>query len=476
MPRRNAVQWLSSRQEAGRSSAQIRSNLLSRRQLLRFFGKAAVAGSALDLCGLARGGARGSKLAPAISEDPTYTHVMEQMERAGFRFFWEQANPATGLVKDRARGMGADTRTLGSIASTGFGLTALCIGDSRHYQPAERIKERVMTTLNFLRSRGPDKHGFFYHYMDVTTGERTGGSEVSPIDTAILLCGVLTCKEYFHDAQIARLAAEIYERVEWPWMLHGGATFSQGWTPEHGFFELRWDTYCELMMLYLLAMGSRTHPIPASSWNAWARPKMHYHGLTFIAADAPLFAHQFSHAWFDFRAKHDAFANYFENSVTATQAHKLFCLTLAGRFPDYSEKLWGISSSDSAHGYVAWGGPPPMGPIDGTVVPSAAAGSIAFLPKDTLAVLENIHEHYGANGGWTRYGFTDAFNPLTHWYDTDVVGIGLGISLLMAENYRTQLVWNTFMKNAEVKTAMRAAGFRPDVESSSSEAAGYDLR
>ena len=459
MPRRRAVQRPSGRHPAGGSSAQAGSKPLSRRRLLRLLGQAAIAGSALELYGLGGYGATGTKIAPASSEDLTDTQLMEQMERRGFQYFWEQANPETGLVKDRAKAIGVDTRTLASIAATGFGLTALCIGDSRRYQLPARIRDRVMATLRFFHSRAPGRNGFFYHYMDVNTGQRTGGSEVSPIDTAILLCGVLTCRAYFQDPEIEKLATEIYDRVEWPWMLDGGGTFSQGWTPERGFFRLRWDTYCELMMMYLLAMASRRHPIPASNWNAWARPTMSYHGMTYIVADAPLFAHQFSHAWFDFRAKHDGYANYFKNSATATQAHKLFCLSLADRFPDYSENLWGISSSDSADGYVAWGGPPPMGPIDGTVVPSAAAGSIPFLPRQTLAVLQNIHRTY-RNSGWTRYGFTDAFNPLTKWYDTDVVGIGLGISLLMAENSRTQLVWNTFMKSEEAQLGMTRAGLK----------------
>lgn len=244
--------------------------------------------------------------------------------------------------------------------------------------------------------------------------------------------------------------------------MNGQSTLSHGWTPEHGFLLSHWRSYSESMMLYLLAIGSRTYPIPASSWRAWVRPTLTYHGMTYITSKAPLFIHQFSHAWIDFRNKRDAFANYFINSVTATRAHKLFCLSLANQFPDYSDNLWGISSSDNPRDrdYAAWGGPPAMGPIDGTLVPSEAGGSILFLPEDTLAVLENIYDHFPA--AWTHYGFVNAFNPLTGWYDPDVVGIGLGIVGLMAENYRTQLVWKSFMKNSEINKAMVLVGFHPN--------------
>lgn len=164
-----------------------------------------------------------------------------------------------------------------------------------------------------------------------------------------------------------------------------------------------------------------------------------------------------THAWVDFRDKRDAYADYFANSVLATRAHKMFCLSLNGTFSDYTENLWGISSSDSQHGFQVWGGPPAIGPIDGTIVPSAAGGSIPFLPEDTISVLQNVQKHFP--DAWTRYGFVNAFNPLTGWYDPDVIGISLGIVALMAENYRSQLVWNTFMANPEVAKAMRLAGF-----------------
>jgi hypothetical protein len=171
-----------------------------------------------------------------------------------------------------------------------------------------------------------------------------------------------------------------------------------------------------------------------------------------------LFIHQYSQAWCDFRGKRDRYADYFQNSVTATEVHRRFCIELGKTFPDYSADLWGISASDSQHGYVVWGGPPEIGPIDGTVVPSAAGGSLPFLPAETLRVLKNIRKRYG-NDAWSRYGFVNAFNPLKKWFDTDVIAIDTGITMLMAENLRTGYVWNTFMKSPEAQRGFKRAGF-----------------
>jgi hypothetical protein len=391
---------------------------------------------------------------PPLNDD----QFLDEMERAIFLYFWEQASSATGQVKDRAFAAGNDTRTVSSIAATGFGLTALCIADQRGYMASSDIVTRVQTALDFLLNQMPNQNGFFYHFVDMNTGERVGNSEVSSVDSAILLCGVLTCRQHFQNQQIVDAATQIYQRIDWPWMLNGGSTFSQGWTPENGFLLSRWDTYAEMMMLYLLAIGADVNPIPASAWQAFARPTLTYQGLTYITnLSAPLFIHQYSHAWFDFRDLQDAYANYFDNSVTATQAHKLFCASLASQFSDYSNTDWGITASDSVNGYVAWGGPPEMGPIDGSLVPSATGGSIPFLSSDCIAALRDLQTRFPS--AWQRYSFVDAFNPLTGWYDTDAVGIALGITMLMAENQRTGFVWETFMKNPEAMNAMTAAGF-----------------
>ena len=392
---------------------------------------------------------------------PEEDAFLEEVERASFRYFWEQTNPYTGLIKDRSQADGPDARVVASIAATGFGLTALCIADHRGWEDRKKIRERVRNTLRFAHDRLKHQHGFFFHFLNMQTGDREFHSEVSSIDSAIFLCGALTCRAYFDDAEIRDLATKLYERVDWNWLLQSVKTLSMGWDPEGGFLKARWDSYNELMMIYLLGMGSPTHALPAETWDAWARPIFEYEGMRYIGAQAPLFVHQYSHAWFDFRGKRDKHANYFQNSVIVTKVHKRWCLGLAKQFPDYSEDLWGISASDSMHGYQAWGGPPPMGPIDGTIVPCAAAGSLPFLPQETIRVLRTIREKYGKKA-WRKYGFVDAFNPLKNWYNPDVLGIDLGITLLMAENARTGFVWEQFMKNESVQSGMARAGFRSE--------------
>ena len=389
----------------------------------------------------------------------TDEQLLDEIQRAAFDFFWNEASPATGQVKDRALANGNDLRRMSSIAATGFGLTSLCVADQRGYAKTANIAQRVKDTLRFLRNELPHVHGFFFHFIDMHSGQRWEKCELSSIDSSILLCGILTARQHFADQEIQDLAAKIYERVDWPWMLNGGQTLSMGWHPESGFLDARWDHYCELMMIYLLAVGSPTHPVSPETWSAWKRPVIRFQGLEYISGNDPLFTHQYSHAWFDFRNQRDAYADYFENSVKATKAHKLFCLSLRDRFPDYSADLWGITASDSKGGYTAWGGPPPLGPIDGSVVPCATGGSLPFLFEDCVRVLRTIRGRYG-NRAWRRYGFVDAFNPLTGWYDPDVIGIDLGITMLMAENHRTGYVWKTFMKNAEAQAAMKKVGFR----------------
>ena len=401
---------------------------------------------------------RQEKLGPPFQG--TDDQLLDEIERTSFEFFWNETNPTTGQVKDRALADGGGSETMSSIAATGFGLAALCIADRRSYRRGAEIADRVRTTLKFIFNRLPHQHGFFYHFVNMNTGARWEKAELSSIDSAILLCGVLTARQHFADQEIRNLATKIYERVEWPWMLNAGPTFSMGWHPESGFLDARWEHYCELMMIYLLAIGSPTHPVSPDTWKAWTRPTIKYEGIEYISGNDPLFTHQYSQAFFDFRNKRDAYADYFENSVKATKAHKLFCLSLRDRFPDYSEDLWGISASDFQGGYTAWGGPPQQGPIDGSVVPCAAGGSLPFLFPDCMRVLRTIRGPYGSKA-WTRYSFVDAFNPLTGWYDRDVLGIDLGITMLMAENYRTALIWETFMKNTEAQAAMKKVGFRP---------------
>ena len=398
-----------------------------------------------------------SNVTPQLAaEDDAF---LEELEKANFQYFWEQADPHSGLAKDRCHVRSEDHSVVASIAATGFALTALCIGQKRGYVSTQDAYARVLYTLRFLWKVMPNHRGFFYHFANVKTGERIWDSEISSIDTSMLLCGVLACRQHFHHPEITRLSSDIFDRVEWTWLSEDTTLLPHGWSPEAGFLPYRWDYYSELMMMYLLGLGSSTHPLPIEAWNGWKRLTFEYEGLRYIGSYAPLFIHQYSHAWFDLRGKRDKYADYFENSRIATEVHRRFCLELSKQFPDYNDDLWGITASDSENGYVVWGGPPEMGPIDGTVVPSAPAGSLVFMPQATLRVLKHMKNRYG-DRCWCRYGFVNAFNPLRNWYDADVVGIDTGITMIMAENLRTGFVWNTFMKNREAQKGLERAGFK----------------
>ena len=392
---------------------------------------------------------------------------LEDLQHRSFRFFWEQADPNTGLVLDRTRTDGTPTdenhRVIASIAATGFGLTALCIASEKHWIPRRAARLRVRNTLRFFAERALHEHGWFYHWMDYRTGERKWKSEISSIDTALLLAGILTAKQYFReDADLAKLARKIYERIDFPWMLNGHPTLlSMGWHPETGFIKARWDNYSEHPILYLMGIGSPTHPLRPDSWYAWQRNWYEYRGYRYLG-EVPLFTYQYSHAWVDFRNRREdrgEHINYFKNSRDATLAHRLFCIDLAKEFPGYGPDMWGISASDSAKGYVAWRGPPRDPAIDGTVVPYVAAGSMMFVPDHALRVLRSMREKYG-NRIYGKYGFTDAFNPNTGWINSDVIGIDLGITILGIENARTGNVWRWFMRNPEIAKAMDLIGMR----------------
>jgi hypothetical protein len=395
--------------------------------------------------------------------------LIEDLSRRAFQYFVDHADARTGLVLDRARTTGEappeghPSHRIASSAATGFGLTALCIGSERGWIARDEARRRVLTTLHFFAERAPREHGWFLHWMDSETGERRWNSETSSIDTALLLAGVLTARQFFRDnSEVVRLSTLIYERVDFPWMLAGHPTLlSHGWRPETGFIRARWDTYSEHLILQLLAIGSPTHPITPRAWRGWLRKRITYAGYTFMS-DGPLFIHQYTQAWADLRGVRESwypFVNYFENSATATRAHRQFCIDLAREFPAYGPEVWGISASDSARGYVAWGGPPRDPAIDGTVVPYAAAGSLMFTPDISLAALRALQDKYGSQT-YGPYGFADAFNPNTGWVDTDVIGLDQGITLLGAQNLRDGLVWRYFMRNAEIPRAMRLVGLR----------------
>lgn len=395
---------------------------------------------------------------------------LEDLSRRTFSYFVDQADANTGLVLDRARTDGSPHdethRNTASIAATGFGLTALCIAAERGWMTRRESRSRVHAALAFFAERATHQHGWFYHWMDYKTGARRWDSEISSIDSALLLAGILTARQCFSDdAEIGRLATKIYHRVDFRWMLNGDPLLlSHGWKPESGFLRPRWDTYSEDTILYLLAIGSPTHPISPRSWYALWRDRYRYEGFSyFTSIGVPLFMHQYAHAWVDFRRRREVKGDridYFQNSINATLAHRAFCINLAGEFPAFGPNMWGITASDSAKGYVVWGGPPADPQIDGTLVPSAAAGSMMFTPELSLAALKTMREKFG-DRIYGRYGFSDAFNPERNWVDRDVIGINLGITLLSIENARSENIWRWFMKNREIPRAMSLISLRP---------------
>jgi hypothetical protein len=242
----------------------------------------------------------------------------------------------------------------------------------------------VRATLRFLAAGAPRHRGFFYHFMELATGERAWECELSPIDTSLCLFGAIVAREYFADPEVTALVDGIYAALDWPWFLNAGDTLASSWRPETGFSRYRWRSYSEHLGMTLLALGSPTHALPENISHGWKRETaLTWRGRHFLAG-APLFIHQFSHAFVDFRDRRDAYADYHRNSVLATLAHRDFCVELAASFPTWGENLWGVTASDSARGYLAWGGPPRSldgGGLDGTLVPCAAAGSLPSIPS-----------------------------------------------------------------------------------------------
>ncbi len=395
--------------------------------------------------------------------------LLDDLERRAFRYFDEQADARTGLVRDRARTDGtphdATHRHVASVAASGFYLAGMCVAAQRGFLSPPEARARARTALTFLAERAPRVHGFFYHWMDVRDGTRVWDSEVSSIDSALALGGVLAVRGCFaDDAEVVRRAGALYAAVDFPWMLRGEpALLSHGWRPESGFIAHRWDTYSEHALLSLLAVGAPTHAVSPSVWWRFRRDFVRYGGWRYLAGDSPLFIHQYSQAFVDFRGRRETRAphvDYFANSVAATYAQRRFCLDQAARFPGWSEQVWGLSASDSARGYVAWGGPPAHPALDGSVVPSAVAGSLMFAPEITLPALRAQRARFG-DRVYGRYGFVDAFHPTNGWASPDVVAISAGITLLSAENLRSGLVWRAVMANPELPRALNAVGLVP---------------
>jgi hypothetical protein len=391
--------------------------------------------------------------------------LLEDLSRRSFRFFWDEADPTTGIVRDRARvdgsEMAASHKEIGSIASTGFGLTALCIAAERGWAPAQEIGARARATLHYFAERATHDRGWFYHWMNIRTGAREWKSELSSIDTALLVAGVVTARQCFaEDADIVRHATTIVDRIDYVWMLNGHPTLlSHGWRPESGWIRHRWEEYSEHMILYVLGLGSPTRPLPPESWAAWKRPLFTYGDYTYVHTVPPLFIHQYSQAWIDFRQFTDPVppqADWHGNAIVATYAQRQALLDLAGEFPGYTKDLWGVTASDSRRGYKAWGAPPRDPDLDGSVVPAAAGGSLMLAPAITMPVMHALRARFG-DRIYGKYGFTDAFHPANGWVNPDVIGIDVGITLLSAENLRSGAVWRWFMRDAVTRRGLARA-------------------
>lgn len=438
---------------------------------------------ALLLCSQDRRQAAGNPAARLPTEDDVF---LEDLSHRSFQFFWDATDPNTGITREHMNTDGTPfeptRRDVGSTGATGFGITALCIGAERGWVPRDQARQRALNALRYYADRAPQEHGWFYHWLNVVNGERTGAnfdtavlplpagrkmarpkSEVSVSDSTWTIAGALTAARYFREEpEMARLAKKIFERVDYAWMRNGHAyLLAHGWMPETGFLEARYDKYCQLALMYLMGIGSPTHPLPPESWYAWERTPNSYAGFDYVGTSL-LWTYQYPFAWADFRGKREKrepHTDWFANAVTATQAHRIFCIDLKKEFPAYSEDIWGITSSESKTGYKAWGGPPRRSSIDGTVVPCAAAGSLMLTPEISLPALRAMKQRF-SDKIWNRYGFADAFNPNTGWVSPEVLGLDVGITLLSAENLRTGNVWKWFMQNPEVVHAMELAGIQ----------------
>ena len=398
---------------------------------------------------------------PCVVLPPIHA-LLDEIEQRALCFFSEHTDPETGLTRDRAPTDGSPSRAPASIAASGFALTAWCIGADRGWLDRKTATQRALTLLRFVNRSVDEEHGWIYHFVDIHTGARMWSSEASTIDTALFLQGVLLAREYLNNPEVSSLANAIYARIAWSWALNGGRALSHGWKPETGFLVDRWDCYSELLGLYLLGIGAPLNPLPADSWRAWRREPVAVYGAhTFINSPA-LFTHQYSHAWFDFRGRHDQYIDYWKNSVEATLAQSEWCATLSTKFNRWSNGLWGLTASDSARGYMNWGGlEESTDRLDGTVVPCAPGGSLPFAPKECVQALRQMRE-VGGPAVWGRYGFADAFNPQTGWVSPDVIAIDVGITLAMAENLRSGFCWKYFMRAPEARRAFALAGFESE--------------
>lgn len=380
-----------------------------------------------------------------LSEDDR--SVLKQIQKDTFDYFLAHTNEDTGLTHDSSR-----TGSPASIAATGFALASFAIGSSNGWLSYREAYERIEKTLNTLEQATPNEHGFFYHFVDAKTGKRVWNSEVSSIDTALLMAGALLASTYFKGTNIEVKVKLLSERIDWNWMRNGSMLMCHGWKPNTGFLSYYWDMYSEHLILQALAIGSETHPVPVSVWNAWDRTSENRDGKEIIYSyTGSLFTYQYSHAFIDFRALDDRGINYFKNSISATLENQKFCLLHQNEYQTYQDGIWGLSASLGPDGYQAYGAEPGLALHDGTIAPYSAIGSIAFTPTESMEVIRTLKQKYGQQL-YGRYGFKDAFNIDRNWWANEYLGIDQGIIVLMIENYvNNGEVWKRFMTLPEIK-------------------------
>lgn len=417
--------------------------------------------------------------------------VLDSLQYTGFRYFWDEANPANGLIRDRST-----PGSVCSIASTGFGLSAICVASDHGWITRAQARQRVLTTLNtfWTKPQGPavsgviGHKGLYYHWLDMNTGLRRTdwNAELSTIDTALLFAGIIHAREFFtqddpSENQIRALADSITWRADWSFVRYPGGGIYMGWNPSTGFGGFgRWTGYNEAMIMYLLAIGSPTHPIPGTDWNVWTSGYNWSQPIPSVppyVTFPPLFGHQYSHCWIDFRQMNDAYMRnkgitYFENSRRATLAQIQYARSIGVNhqiFPfitafdkGYSDSLWGFTASDDPSGYVAHGAPNGGSTENGTITPTAPISSYPFAPDSTWPCIRNLYMNWKIAPVWGKYGFTDAFNPVVNpWVGPHVLGIDQGPIVLMLENARNDMIWARFMNNPDVRRGLTLAGFLP---------------
>ncbi len=421
------------------------------------------------------------------------SYERQELKKRTFHYFWDLADRQNFQIPDRF-----PTLTFSSIAATGFGLSSYITGIENGYITREQGAERVRNTLKVLWElpQGEAKtgvsgfKGFYYHFLNLDDAKRFKEVELSSIDTGLLMAGVLSVQSYFDGAgavekEIRQLADQLYLRVDWNWMMNGAKTMSMGWHPEKGFIPAQWKGYNEAMVLLIMAIGSPTHPIPAESWNEWCKTYEweSFMGINNVQFD-PLFGHQYSHIWIDFREIQDAYMksrgiDYYENSRRATLSNKAYCLKNPGQFIGYGEHLWGLTACDGPFSgkkqvggkeyqffdYRARGASSQQVIDDGTIAPTAAGGSMPFAPKECESALANMWNQYH-DQLVGQYGFKDAFN-LTYkdekhpngWFDIDYLGIDQGPILLQMQNHENELIWKVMKKNKYIVEGLKKAGF-----------------